>query len=198
MKNKGLSLVFVLIFLTMKINAHNVNKAYFVIKKDKELQIEAKLPWTFRNELLSTYSDLAAHQTKVKFEEQTFDYFRNNLVLTDAEGLQIVLKKVEKQKSEHHHRVRYLLSFENRMFEKIQNTVLLNSGSEHINYHTFSDDGENPVVFLTNKTKPVYKVETEKTSFNFWLLLVPFPALILLVLKSYKRRKQAKKNPVQH
>ena len=160
---KNIFKIFVLLtFITININAHKPNVAYFNTKiVDQSVEVIAELPWTFRPALLKEFPKLESNSTTNDFENAIFNYFNKNIVVKANDEV-IILSEVIEVKQGHSHSAVYKLIYKSQSdINKlnITNTCLFQINNDQQNINSFIYSDKNNKQFTTSKLNENYQID---------------------------------------
>ena len=140
---KGIIFIATLI-LPLLTFAHEGNIAFFKIEqKETTVEVIAEFPWTIRNALLDFAPELKNSKSQEEFNTAFFDYIKSSLILSDMNGKQLELLKIESlNKDGHSHQNDFLFSFKGSSFKKVINRISFNLNTNQINHHTIINSYE--------------------------------------------------------
>ena len=188
--NKLIAILIGLLSISFNIKAHEVDKAYFIIRSDMDsIRIFSELPWTFRNALLKDYEEDSLsyfqHYKKkhIEYQEKMFYYIRKNLFLIDMNGDTVYVSSVRKgQKKPHSHGGEVDFIFPLTKYNVVHNSLMLNFDSTHINAHLIRI-GKEELKFSTKKNEVAYQfldeedleqpkeAKPQKSNLILWLII---------------------------
>jgi len=147
MKKKIIIPVIFILISTVILNAHKPNVAHFKFQKnEKNIEVIAELPWTFRLALIKEFPYLKNNESDEEFEVAIFAYFRSNIKI-NGNGQILKLSEVSELEQEHSFSVSYKLIFQShKHFDKLKivNTCLfeLSSNQKNENIYVSTDNVE--------------------------------------------------------
>ena len=154
-----------LLLLNHGLFAHEVNEAFFIIKKQQQhIVVEAEFPWVLRNALTTFDPNLENATDKKAFENAFIQYIKANLILIDTDGTPLPFvgfKEIDKSK--HAHQNDFILTFKGESVAEITNTLMFNIYDHQINYLTLQLADEESS-YSTEKGTPTIKIGAEKNA----------------------------------
>ncbi len=173
MSLKSLGLILIFLFVT-SLNAHEANEAFFTFRKNEQFwQVEAELPWTAREGLISFKPSLEHATSKKEFQQAFDEYVKQFFKLYDQNGNALqYIKHEEIPNHSNGHKNNFYLYFDSGEIERIHNALLFNVSSKHTNYHFLGD-----LKFMTTVDYPLFEL-SNKTNYVFYLLFL-FGSIVL-------------------
>ncbi|NQX86631.1 MAG: hypothetical protein HRT67_12135 [Flavobacteriaceae bacterium] len=183
---KYLFFLFTSFFSNYALHAHEVNKAFFVVKKqDHSIVVEAQFPWTLRNALIAFNPKLQNAKDQLEFKTSFEQYIISNLILFDAKGIPLPFRDVEiLDKREHSHQNDFRITFKGGSVAKIKNTMMFNIYDNQINYMKvqLDDDHSNYVTKKGNTTVNIIE-KNDHRGFRYAFLSILGMSIVFAMFK---------------